>query len=86
MVAPAGAWWALKCPVSASISCGVLIRILPLASSRQHRGSRSPAISAVSIARAETPDGSLTTDGQLDQRVRAPRGADVRVEVRDRHR
>ena len=35
-------------------AAGILIRILPFAISASTRGSRSPAISAVSIARAET--------------------------------
>ena len=54
MVRASCACWALKCPVSASTSCGILIRILPFAISASTRGSRSPSISAVSIARAET--------------------------------
>ena len=46
--------WALKCPINASVNSGILARILPLAISASTRGSRSPAINAPSMARAET--------------------------------
>lgn len=48
------AWWASKLPLSASVSCGILPRNLPLAIWANTRASPSPSISAASMARAET--------------------------------
>jgi hypothetical protein len=44
----------IEVAVSASVSSGISTRIRPLASCAPTRSSRSPSISAVSIARAET--------------------------------
>src|SRR3954454_7830318 len=59
------AWCSVNRPVSASLSRAVVERIDPLASSASTAGSRSPAISAASIARPETPNRSLTTTDSL---------------------
>ncbi len=65
MVCASWACCSLKCPVSASTSCGILIRILPRASWASTAGSRSPAISAASIAHAETLVRLAATEGSL---------------------
>jgi hypothetical protein len=51
----------VKNPVNASSSNDSLARIRARASCASRLGSRSPAISAVSIARPETPKMSLAT-------------------------
>src|SRR4051812_28482752 len=58
-------WWSLKRPCSAWRSAGIFCRSLPLARSARTSGLRSPAISAVSIARPETPRTSEATESSL---------------------
>ena len=55
----------LSRPVNASTSSACLARNLPLASSANAYGSRCPATIAFSIARAETPLMSETTEDSL---------------------
>ena len=59
------AWWTPKLPVNARTSWGIFGRIRPLASSASATASSSPAISAASIARPETPRMSVATDDSL---------------------
>jgi hypothetical protein len=59
------AWWSLNWPVRASTRAACLTRSRPLASSARVRGLRSPAISASSMARPETPKLSLATTDSL---------------------
>lgn len=59
------AWWALKRPVRASTSSGILERRVPLARPARTSGSRSPLTRASSIARDETPVRSETTEESL---------------------
>jgi hypothetical protein len=65
MLPASRAWSSSKVPVSASASCGILTRIRPLASSASACGSRSQAISAPSIARAEAVFRLEATDESL---------------------
>ena len=60
-------WWSLNRPVNASVSCSILGRIRPFASSASVFGSRSWSISACSISRADTPCRSETTADNLMQ-------------------
>ena len=61
MVRSRNRWWLVKCPTNASSSSGILTRIRVRASCASALGSDSPAISAASISRPETPKMSLTT-------------------------
>ena len=55
----------MKCPVNASCRALILARIRVRASCARTEGSRSPAISAASIARPDTPKMSLATTDSL---------------------
>ena len=59
------AWCAPKRPSNARRSCGIFGRIRVCASSARASTSRTPAISASSICRAETPRMSETTESSL---------------------
>jgi hypothetical protein len=59
------AWWLVNRPASASVSSGIFERILRRARSAIRAGSRSPAISASSIARPDTPRMSEATADSL---------------------
>src|SRR5665811_2213734 len=56
------AWCCPKRPTSAWVSALILVRIRPLAIWARTCGSRSPAISASSIARPDTPRMSVATE------------------------
>ena len=58
-------WWSSKRPVNASTSAAFFFRIFPTASSASATGSRWPAISALIIARPETPMMSVATSDSL---------------------
>src|SRR5215207_4383542 len=55
------AWWSENWPVRASTSAACLTRSRPRANSASTLGSRSPVISASSMARPETPKMSVAT-------------------------
>jgi hypothetical protein len=59
------AWCSPKFPVNASTSWGIFGRILARAISASTCTSRSPSISAVSMARPDTPRMSVATQDSL---------------------
>src|SRR5918995_4881164 len=65
MVASRKAWWSLKRPTKASSSRPRLARRRVRASCAPTLGSRSPLMSAASMARPETPKMSLATTDSL---------------------
>ena len=59
------AWWSLKRPCRASRSSGIFLRSCALARSARTSGSRSPATSAWSMSRPDTPNTSEATEPSL---------------------